>query len=404
MGYSVVKFLKLLIQNLSVQLLLVVLSVYLWGDFLNEPLKAGFYSISLSLKAILLFVLPVIIFSCLFSCMLAFKDRAFTLILLLFAALSISNFASTFIAYFAGTQVLCLIQLQPQQVLESSQYPLFPLWNWMFPKLPNEYALILGFICGGISSFYRYPVVDIVANKLKQFVTFFLQKLFIPLLPLFACGFIIKMQHDRSLEQILQSYTSILAVIVIVYLLYLGVLYSVACGFRIGKGSYYIRNMIPASFMGFSTMSSMAALPLTLRAAELNTQNPLLARAVIPTTVNIHLIGDSIGIPIMAMAILLTFGYELPPLDQYFIFAVFFAVSKFAVAAVPGGGILVMIPILESYLGFNHEMSILITALYILFDPVITATNVAGNSVFAILFAKCFKKSPQFENSSVTVD
>lgn len=386
-----VRLLKLLIQNLSVQLLLIVLNVYLWGDFLNDPLKAGFYSISLSLKSILLFFLPVIIFSCLFSCMLAFKDRAFTFIFLVFIALSLSNFVSTFVAYFTGTQILNLIQFQPQG-LEILHQPLIPLWDLRLPKLPNEYALISGFICGCIFSFYRYPIVDVLASKLRQFVTFFLQKTFIPLLPLFAFGFIVKMQHDQLLEKILHSYSSMLIVIVSVYLGYLGILYVVAGRFRMDKTGTYIRNVIPASFMGFSTMSSMAALPLTIRAAELNTQNPLLARAIIPTTVNIHLIGDSIGIPIMAMAVLLTFGHTLPTLDQYFVFAVFFAISKFAVAAVPGGGILVMIPILESYLGFNHEMSVLITALYILFDPVITAINIAGNSVFAILFANCFKK------------
>jgi Na+/H+-dicarboxylate symporter len=55
------------------------------------------------------------------------------------------------------------------------------------------------------------------------------------------------------------------------------------------------------------------------------------------------------------------------------------------VAAIPGGGIVVMLPILESCLGFNSEMLSLITALYILFDPVITSANVLGNGMFAKL-------------------
>ncbi len=47
-----------------------------------------------------------------------------------------------------------------------------------------------------------------------------------------------------------------------------------------------------------------------------------------------------------------------------------------------------MIPILESHLGFNGEMISLITALYILFDPVITAANVMGNGAFAMGVSK----------------
>ena len=42
-----------------------------------------------------------------------------------------------------------------------------------------------------------------------------------------------------------------------------------------------------------------------------------------------------------------------------------------------------MLPILEQYLGFNAEMLSLITALYILFDPIITSVNILGNGAFA---------------------
>ena len=68
----------------------------------------------------------------------------------------------------------------------------------------------------------------------------------------------------------------------------------------------------------------------------------------------------------------------------YLIFACYFVMAKFSVAAVPGGGILVMLPILERYLGFDATMLSLITALYILFDPIITCANVLGNGGFAM--------------------
>ena len=69
---------------------------------------------------------------------------------------------------------------------------------------------------------------------------------------------------------------------------------------------------------------------------------------------------------------------------NYLIFASYFVLAKFSVAAVPGGGILVMLPILESYLGFDSGMLSLITALYILFDPIITCANVFGNGAFSM--------------------
>jgi Na+/H+-dicarboxylate symporter len=131
-------------------------------------------------------------------------------------------------------------------------------------------------------------------------------------------------------------------------------------------------------------MSSAAAMPLTILGTEKNTKNADLAGSIIPATVNVHLMGDCFAIPIFAFAILKSFGVAEPTFVSYALFAAYFVLAKFSVAAVPGGGILVMLPILESQLGFTSEMLSLITALYLLFDPLITAGNVLGNGGFAL--------------------
>ena len=138
-------------------------------------------------------------------------------------------------------------------------------------------------------------------------------------------------------------------------------------------------------------MSSLATLPVTLNAAEKNTGAIDISRAVIPATVNIHMVGVSIAIPLIALTILLGYGHPLPSFNHYCVFALNFVIAQLAVAAVPGGAILVMIPTLETYLGFTGEMSALITALYILFDPAVTISNVLGNSALVIFIAKWFK-------------
>ena len=71
-------------------------------------------------------------------------------------------------------------------------------------------------------------------------------------------------------------------------------------------------------------------------------------------------------------------------------FSIYFVWAKFSVAAIPGGGIIVMIPILEEHLGLSFEMLPLITTLYILFDPIITSANIMGNAVFARLLSNKF--------------
>jgi len=51
-----------------------------------------------------------------------------------------------------------------------------------------------------------------------------------------------------------------------------------------------------------------------------------------------------------------------------------------------------MLPILDIYLGFSGEMMFLITALYILFDPVITSANIFGNGAFTKIMVMGFSR------------
>jgi Na+/H+-dicarboxylate symporter len=148
------------------------------------------------------------------------------------------------------------------------------------------------------------------------------------------------------------------------------------------------REMIAPMITAFSTMSSAATLPFSLKAASNNTGDEKVANLVMPITMNIHMVGDAICIPIMAMIILLGFNVPIPTLEQYAVFMAAFLMAKFSGAAVPGGSILVMIPVLEKTLGFNQEMVALITTLYMICDPIVTSGNVVGNNVFVMYFSK----------------
>ena len=69
-----------------------------------------------------------------------------------------------------------------------------------------------------------------------------------------------------------------------------------------------------------------------------------------------------------------------------------FVLAKFAVAAVPAGGIIVVLPILEKHLQMKPELAAIMTTSYIIFDAIITTANIYGNGAFAILFSKFFHK------------
>jgi Na+/H+-dicarboxylate symporter len=193
----------------------------------------------------------------------------------------------------------------------------------------------------------------------------------------------IKLQEEGVFVQVIKDYTLIFAMIGFALFVYINLAYMLASKGKVQEWISCLKNMMPAAISGLSTMSSAASMPLTILGVEKNTRNKMIAKSVVPATVNIHLIGDCFAIPIFAYAVMKSFGMNEPTLLMYLTFTFFFVISKFSVAGVPGGGILVMLPVLEANLGFNAGMLSLITALYILFDPVITCANVLGNGAFA---------------------
>jgi Na+/H+-dicarboxylate symporter len=274
-------------------------------------------------------------------------------------------------------------------VMPEGNLGLKPLWSWELPKLiANDVMMFSGIILAIIFSKLLPEQVVKLASKIETIISIILTGM-ASAIPFFVAGFVVKLQHDNVMMVIIKDYYLIFAVIALAQFSYISLIYLFLNKMELKSYIANIKNMLPAAIVGFSTMSSISSLPLTIIGAEKNAKNKYLARMVIPATASIHLIGDCFAIPVFAYAVLKSFGIAEPSLINYMIFAFYFVLAKFSVAAVPGGGILVMLPILEKYLGFNADMMSLITALYILFDPVITCANILGNGAFAKIIEHC---------------
>ncbi len=369
-------------------LLAIILSVQLAGDLIPIHYQSILYGLSLSIKSFIVFFLPLVVFGLLFKTAVSFASHASKIILAMLAMICASNFISTLLSYSVGTLAY---KMEISLNLPNEGLALQPAWNIAFPKwIGNDYAMFLGLILGILLGKFMPALSNQLSLKLERLVQKILQVI-LYLIPLFITGFIIKMQHDQLMMYIARNYFIIFFLVATAVFTYIAFLYFLANRFSVPNTIESLKNMLPAAIAGFGSMSSAAAMPLTILGAEKNSKNKELTRSIIPMTVNIHLMGDCFAIPIFAFAILKSLGVSEPSFVNYLMFASYFVMAKFSVAAVPGGGILVMLPILETYLGFNAEMLSLITALYILFDPVITSANVLGNGGFAMIVEKLSK-------------
>lgn len=361
-------------------ILMAIIAVIIFIE-LPYSLQQALYSVSITIKSLIITILPIIIFCLLFNAMVNLSSKAGKFIGVVLILVCVSNLLSTSFAHLLGSWVYGFDMHIINPHTEQSGIEL--LWDISLPKLiENDKAMFLGIVLGLISAKFLSKYAKIFANRIDKVIHRVLAVL-VYIIPLFVAGFIVKLKSDGVIQMILKDYINIFLVIGASIMIYNLTVYFILSRFNIKKYFSYISNIFPAAVSGFCTMSSAASMPLSIIGVERNSDNKDIAKSVIPATVNIHLIGDCLAIPIFAYAVLKSYGVMAPSLMEYTIFALYFVIAKFSVAAIPGGGILVMLPILARHLGFNDDMLSLITALYILFDPVITFGNVFGNGAFA---------------------
>lgn len=380
---NLIKYLK----QLPVQLVLCLIAAITFGPYLPLSVTHTIFSASFLIKDVLIFVLPFIIFTYIFDALVGLDKKAPLLIVTILVMVFLSNCVAVSVAYGVGQAFLPFLSpLKSFGSLSASQNELKPLFDLPLPELISpDMAMISGIITGLLAGFLKIQKAQVVADKLHKFVTLFLQKAFIPLLPVYVTGFVLKLQHDGALSTLIQNYAQVFILAISLIGAYIALLYYIGSGFKGEKFVSALKNMLPAGITGFSTMSSAATMPVTLEATEKNLKDPKFADLIIPSTANIHLLGDALAIPLTGLALLWFKTGSLPDLATYAFFTVMFSLTKYSCAGVPGGGVIVILPVLQKYLGLDQELISLMTTLYILQDSIFTASNVMGNGAFAMI-------------------
>lgn len=375
-----------LLKSLPLQLVICVIIAFFIGSSLDISSVEIFYTLSCLLKDYLMAILPFVIMSYIAAAILSLEQRAPLLILTIIALVCISNILAAQAAYYVG--VVGLPFLTSGKMVDFSQvqeliHPLISIPNvqWLSPS----WSMLIGMVYGLIFGIKENAAARNLALKARDIVTFLLKKTFIPLLPVYVFGFVLKMQKEGTLTILFENCGQIILLMCGFMVVYIVALYIIAYQGNPRKFIPALKNIVPPVITGFTTMSSAATMPVTLIATEKNLNDRQFAQLIIPTTVNIHMLGDTLGIPLLALAVLQLSGLPLPDASSYLIFTGYFCMTKFSAAGIPGGGVLICLPILQEYLGLTPEMGTLVATLYILQDSIFTSANVAGNGVFAII-------------------
>jgi Na+/H+-dicarboxylate symporter len=264
----------------------------------------------------------------------------------------------------------------------------FSFYSWYSSFWRVEYGVIAGALLGITQTIFPLQIVQTLLLKLRQGANFFLSKMFVPILPIFVFGLFLSLYRSGLLQSLLQNGGKIFFYLVVGLLGYLLFILLVAAKGNIFRAWAYLKNILPAGLVAATSMSSLATMPLTIEVTRKNLNHPSLADMLIPATTNIQQVGDCFVNIFLACGILLLAGQGLPSPSVFFTFLWVYVLARYSTAAVIGGAIFITLPLYQSYLGFNQEMSAMLIALNIVLDPLVTSSNVLGNSILCIIYEK----------------
>lgn len=164
----------------------------------------------------------------------------------------------------------------------------------------------------------------------------------------------------------------------------------------------FIKGILPAQILAFSTSSSAATLPVTMDCAEKNLGvSEEVSSFVLPLGATINMDGTSIHQGVSAVFIAQAFGINLD-LGQQLTILMTAVLASIGAAAVPGAGIIMLIIVLEA-VGLDPAGLALILAVDRPLDMLRTAVNVTGDSAIATIIASSEGEVPKVADDKAEV-
>ena len=260
-------------------------------------------------------------------------------------------------------------------------------------------ALVLSFIVGLGIAYGGHTVLRGATNEMKAIIVGVIERVIIPLLPLYIFGIFLNMTFSGDVMRMMTVFAKIIVVIFALHIFVLLYQYLIA-GAIVRKNPFrLLANMFPAYLTALGTSSSAATIPVALKQTRKNGVSEGVAGFVIPLCATVHLSGSAMKITACAFTIALLEGLPTDfPLFLHFIMVL--AIFMVAAPGVPGGAVMASLAPLGSILGFGENEQALMIALYIAMDSFGTACNVTGDGAIALVVDKLNRNKANMEEKA----
>ena len=382
-------------------LIAIALGVLL-GNILTLPWVRIFITFNSIFGQFLGFIIPLIILGLVTPAIADIGKGAGKLLLITVGIAYADTVVAAILSYATGSTFFPSLIGNGSQTLETVEKSaeILPYFTINIPATIDVMsALVLSFIVGLGIAYSGHTVLRGATNEMKAIIVGVIERVIIPLLPLYIFGIFLNMTFSGDVMRMMTVFAKIIVVIFALHIFVLIYQYLIA-GAIVRKNPFrLLANMFPAYLTALGTSSSAATIPVALKQTLKNGVSEGVAGFVIPLCATVHLSGSAMKITACAFTIALLEGLPTDfPLFLHFIMVL--AIFMVAAPGVPGGAIMASLAPLGSILGFGENEQALMIALYIAMDSFGTACNVTGDGAIALVVDKLNRNKANVEEKA----
>ncbi|MBF0597589.1 dicarboxylate/amino acid:cation symporter [Faecalibacter rhinopitheci] len=381
-------------NNLLVKVILAIVFGIALGSFIPESIGRIFITFNKLFSELLNFLIPLIIVGLIVPSIGKLGQTAGKLLLATVLIAYGSTIFAGLLGYTSAVTIFpTLLESQTGQIsLAENSNDLKPYFEIEFaPFFDVMPALIFSFLFGIGLSKLKNSTFGKFAENFEEIITYLIQSVIIPLLPLFIFGIFMNMTYSGQVMVILNVFLKIIGIIFVLHVALLSIQFIIAGTIAKKNPLKMIKLMLPAYFTALGTQSSAATIPVTLAQVKKIGVDEDIANFSVPLCATIHLSGSMIKIVMCCIALMMIQGMPVN-FVQFLGFMMMLGVAMVAAPGVPGGAIMAAIGIIASMLGFSPENQALMIALYIAMDSFGTAGNVTGDGAISVILNRFFGK------------
>ncbi|HIZ21817.1 MAG TPA: dicarboxylate/amino acid:cation symporter [Candidatus Blautia faecigallinarum] len=254
-------------------------------------------------------------------------------------------------------------------------------------------ALVFSIMLGLAAAWTKAQRVTGLLEEFQQIVLSLVEKIIIPLLPLFIGTTFCGLAYEGSITRQLPVFVQVIVLVLAGHFIWMGLLYLFAGIYAKENPFQVIRHYGPAYLTAVGTMSSAATLGVALECA--GKAKPLrkdMVRFGIPLFANIHLCGSVLTEVFFCMTVSKILYGSLPTLGSMILFCLLLGVFAIGAPGVPGGTVMASLGIITGILKFDHSGTALMLTIFALQDSFGTACNITGDGALTLILSGYAKR------------